>query len=86
MDDPESAILRKILIDPSNGSKISNIFVFNTADGTASIKNFTSIPSVSNTASMRKFSSALAGSYPLSAERNYRSVEPNATSDGADFL
>ena len=85
IDDPESAILPNILIDPSNGSRSSNVFVFNTANDTISLKNFTSIPSVSNTASIRKFSSALAESYPLSAERNYRSVESKVLSDEADF-
>ena len=75
IEDPESAILPNILIDPSISSETSNVFVFNTANNTASLTNFTRIPAISNTARVRKFNDALAESYPLSAQRSYRSVQ-----------
>lgn len=76
IDNVDSAILPNILIDPAKGSKTSNVFVFNTANDTASLRNFTSIRSVSNTASIRKFNDALSESYALGAQRTYRFDEP----------
>ncbi len=73
IDDPYSAILPNVFIDPQSGEMTTMAFIFNNANDTSSFKNFTTLTTLINTASRRPYNNFIAESVS-SGNRSFRYV------------
>jgi len=71
INDPASAILPNIVIDPKRGEMTANAFIFNNANNASFFTNFTKLPALSNTAKMRKYNDFVAETV-WSGNRSFR--------------
>ena len=71
IDDPTSAILPNMDIDPSSGTMTANAFVFNNGNNTSSFDNFTSLSTLSSTVQVKKYNDFIAESVS-SGNRSFR--------------
>lgn len=71
IDDPYSAILPNVDIDPMAGVMTANAFIFNNGNNTSTFNNFTGLTTLSNTAKRRPFNDFVAESVP-SGNRSFR--------------
>ena len=62
IDDPYSAILPNVVIDPKSGAMTADAFIFNNRNDTFSFNNFTSLTTLSNTAKVRPVNQLVAES------------------------
>lgn len=73
IDDPASAILPNIFIDPGTGNLSVSALIFHNGIDGAPFRNFTAIPMVSNTAKVRVFADFMAETVSA-IDRSYRYV------------
>ena len=71
IDDPESAILPNIAIDPVSGAMAAEAYIFTDGNQTATFNNFTSLKTVTNTAKTRPFND-FVGESVSSGDRSSR--------------
>ena len=73
IDDPYSAILPNVDIDPQSGEMTANAFIFNNANDASSFKNFTTLTTLTNTASRSPYNNFITESVS-SGNRSFRYV------------
>lgn len=77
INDPTSAILPNIFIDPPSGDVTAAVFAFSNRNNTSSLREFTQMKTTTNTISLRPFKDFIEETVGPSADRTSRSVLPS---------